>query len=81
MSLDATLSLTRNFLPPCALARVAKPLAAYLQRRDTCESLLGRTLRASDNLLKFCVHGGSLPMHAVKDVLNPHKQTRTPETP
>jgi hypothetical protein len=32
-----------------------------MKRRGMCERIMRRTLRASDNLLKFCVHGGSIP--------------------
>jgi histone arginine demethylase JMJD6 len=33
---------------------------AYANRREACEFILGRGLKASDNVMKFCVHGGAV---------------------
>ena len=57
-SLEDTVSLTVNFLPKCNRTRVLEKVVAYARRRSVCEALLRRPLRASDNVLKFCVHGG-----------------------
>ena len=36
------------------------PASASRPHTQACEFLLGRGLRASDNIMKFCVHGGEL---------------------
>ena len=41
-------------------ARVTPKLLPYMKARTRCQLWLGRTLRASDNLMQLCVHGGQL---------------------
>ena len=60
VGLDATVSLTVNFLSRANRRAAVDRAVAYANRRDACEHILGRTLRASDNVMKFCVHGGEL---------------------
>ena len=60
VALEAGVSLTVNFLARANRHRVLEKAVAFANRRDACEALLGRAPRASDNLLKFCVHGGSI---------------------
>ena len=60
VALDATASLTVNFCSAANRRRVVEKCVAYANRRDACEHMLGRSLRASDNVMKFCVHGGEL---------------------
>ena len=35
-------------------------LLPYMKARTRCQLWLGRTLRAGDNLMQLCVHGGQL---------------------
>ena len=60
LGLAATVSLTVNFLSRANRRAAVDRAVAYANRRDACEHILGRTLRASDNVMKFCVHGGEL---------------------
>ena len=60
VALEAGVSLTVNFLARANRRRVLEKAVAFANRRDACEAVLGRAPRASDNLLKFCVHGGSI---------------------
>ena len=60
VALSAGVSLTVNFLSRTNRRRVLEKTVAFANRRDACEAVLGRAPRAADNLLKFCVHGGSL---------------------
>jgi hypothetical protein len=32
----------------------------YMRNRARCQIWMGRTLRANDNLMQLCVHGGTL---------------------
>lgn len=41
-------------------------LAKYIQRREACEGILGRRLRSDNNLMKFCCHGGRVPIEIAK---------------
>lgn len=69
LGLDATVSLTLNFLPRCHRQAVMLLLIRYMTRRGACEDILGRQLRASDNLMKFCCHGGRIDLSAVDKIL------------
>ena len=60
VALSAGVSLTVNFLSRANRRRVLEATVAFANRRDACAAVLGRAPRAADNLLKFCVHGGSL---------------------
>ena len=60
VALNHTVSLTVNFLSACNRKACVEKAIAYANRRDACEFVLGRPLRASDNVMKFCVHGGEL---------------------
>eukprot|EP00899_Mesostigma_viride_P004248 jgi/Mesvir1/13824/Mv15975-RA.1 len=66
---DATLSLTSNFLCPPNRLRLLGTVGAYMARRRQCQDLLGRPLRAKDNLMKFCVHGGKIDIVAAQAVM------------
>lgn len=44
-------------------------LSKYIRRRKTCERILGRPLRARDNLMKFCCHGGQMPAEMARRML------------
>ena len=79
-ALEAGVSLTSNFLSTQAQTRVLPLLQAYVQRRSACEQILGRRLRASDNLMKFCCHGGQLPSQTAHSLLAPFTQA-SPEHP
>ena len=67
--LTETVSLTVNFMCPASKAYVVPLLKKYAERRAMCEKVLGRTLKANDNVMKFCVHGGSIPMDMAKRIL------------
>lgn len=58
-----------NFLPRCHFKKVLKPLTEYLRRRTMCERILRRPLQASNNLMKFCCHGGKLPLNLAMKML------------
>ena len=68
-SLDDTLSLTVNFCARCNAAAVLEHAVRYAARRGACEALLGRPLRAADNLLKFCTHGGEVNLRQAAAVM------------
>lgn len=67
--LTETVSLTVNFMCPASKAYVVPLLKKYAERRAMCEKVLGRALKANDNVMKFCVHGGSIPMDMAKRIL------------
>ena len=67
--LTETVSLTVNFMCQASKAYVVPLLKKYAERRAMCEKVLGRTLKANDNVMKFCVHGGSIPMDMAKRIL------------
>lgn len=60
MALTHTVSLTVNFLASANRRNVVERCVAYANRRSACEFVLGRQLKASDNVMKFCVHGGDI---------------------
>ena len=55
-----SVSLTLNFCPEMAQSKVFKHLMPYMRNRARCQIWMGRTLRANDNLMQLCVHGGTL---------------------
>lgn len=55
-----SVSLTLNFCPQMAQSKVFKHLMPYMRNRARCQIWMGRTLRANDNLMQLCVHGGTL---------------------
>ena len=67
--LTETVSLTVNFRCPASKAYVVQLLKKYAERRAMCEKVLGRALKANDNVMKSCVHGGSIPMDMAKRIL------------
>ena len=67
--LDDSISLTVNFMCPWSKPYVLPKLKKYAERRAMCEKLIGRTLLANDNLMKFCVHGGEIPMELANKIL------------
>ena len=58
VALDHGVSLTVNFASAANRRGVVDRCVAYANRRDACEHVLGRTLRASDNAMKFCGTAG-----------------------
>lgn len=62
-------SLTTNFLSSANRRNVVQKTVDFANRKDACETLLGRTLRASDNVLKFCVHGGRVRLSDAAKVM------------
>eukprot|EP00854_Cymbomonas_tetramitiformis_P021110 gene21110-25347_t len=69
VALDNTVSLTSNFLAECNRKNVMQLLVKYMSRRQKCEKILGRALRGGDNLMKFCCHGGRIPIEAAKAIM------------
>jgi histone arginine demethylase JMJD6 len=69
VALSAGVSLTKNFLSRANRRAVLEETVAFANRRDACAFVLGRAPRASDNLLKFCVHGGSLRLSDAAKVM------------
>jgi histone arginine demethylase JMJD6 len=65
VALEPSLSLSANFLAKCNKRAVLPTLMKYMERRAMCENILKRPLRGSDNLMKFCCHGGRVPVDAV----------------
>ena len=43
-----------------AQSKVFKHLMPYMRSRTRCQIWLGRPLRANDNLMQLCIHGGTL---------------------
>ena len=69
VALDHGVSLTVNFASRANRRGVVDRCVAYANRRDACEHVLGRTLRASDNVMKFCVHGGDLNKNLAASII------------
>ena len=63
------MSLTENFFAKCNKHVVIPKWESYVQRKMKCEKILGRTLRASNNLMKYCCHGGKLPATLAMKIL------------
>ena len=74
IGLSRSVSLTENFFSKTNKQVVIPLWESYVRRKIKCEKILGRTLRASDNLLKFCVHGGKLPASLVLKILNAYNE-------
>mmetsp|Transcript_19806 Transcript_19806/g.48624 ORF Transcript_19806/g.48624 Transcript_19806/m.48624 type:complete len:358 (+) Transcript_19806:50-1123(+) len=55
-----SISLTLNFAPVCTKDNVLKHLVPYAKNRGRCQLLLQRPLRARDNLMQLCIHGGTI---------------------
>ena len=60
VALTDTVSLTLNFCPPANSSATVKHLLPYMRARGRCQSWMGRTLKADDNLMQLCVHGGTI---------------------
>ena len=43
-----------------AQSKVFKHLMPYMRSRTRCQIWLSRPLRANDNLMQLCIHGGTL---------------------
>ena len=43
-----------------AQSKVFKHLMPYMRSRTRCQIWLNRPLRANDNLMQLCIHGGTL---------------------
>ena len=69
VALDHGVSLTVNFASAANRRGVVDRCVAYANRRDACEHVLGRALRASDNAMKFCVHGGEVNKNLAASIL------------
>mmetsp|Transcript_1925 Transcript_1925/g.3574 ORF Transcript_1925/g.3574 Transcript_1925/m.3574 type:complete len:344 (-) Transcript_1925:328-1359(-) len=69
IALEPSLSLSANFLSQCNKRNVMPTLVKYLERRGNCEKILQRPLRGSDNLMKFCCHGGRIPVEAARAIM------------
>lgn len=69
VALNHTVSLTVNFLSACNRRACVEKAIAYANRREACEFVLGRGLRASDNVMKFCVHGGELNKNLAASIM------------
>eukprot|EP00793_Prasinoderma_coloniale_P004682 PRCOL_00000443-RA len=69
VALEPSVSLTVNFACKASMRDVLPLAKRYAKRRSMCEDMLGRTLKASDNLLKFCVHGGELNVEIAASIL------------
>jgi len=69
VGLDDTVSVTINFMSKVNHKAVFVLLSKYIRRRKTCERILGRPLRARDNLMKFCCHGGQMPAEMARRML------------
>jgi histone arginine demethylase JMJD6 len=65
----ASISLTLNFAPAAAKAAVMEKVIPYARNRGRCQMLLGRTLRARDNLMQLCIHGGQIKYGDFKDAV------------
>jgi len=70
VGLDDTVSVTVNFLSKVNHGHVIGHLTNYIRRRKACERILGRKLRAKDNLMKYCCHGGQIPVEMAKHMLS-----------
>ena len=42
----------------------------YAKNRGRCQMMLGRTLRAADNLMQLCIHGGSIKYGDFQEAAN-----------
>ena len=47
----------------------------YAKNRGRCQMMLGRTLRAADNLMQLCIHGGSIKYGDFKEALGQGRLT------
>jgi len=60
----------RRRVPLTDMQRAVLPtLMKYMERRAMCENILKRPLRGSDNLMKFCCHGGRVPVDAARAIM------------
>lgn len=59
-----------NFLSKANHKHVLDSLTKYIERRKICERILGRPLRARDNLMKYCCHGGAMPASIARQMLS-----------
>ena len=69
VSLTPTVSLTVNFCSAANRRAVLELAAAYADRRAACEELLGRPLKSTDNLMKFCCQGGKVQLASAAAVM------------
>mmetsp|Transcript_35386 Transcript_35386/g.70791 ORF Transcript_35386/g.70791 Transcript_35386/m.70791 type:complete len:173 (-) Transcript_35386:4-522(-) len=66
-----SISLTLNFAPIVTKSNIVSHLMPYVKNRGRCQMLLGRRLRASDNLMQLCIHGGTIKYRDLQDVMGP----------
>ena len=69
VALEPTISVTCNFACKASMRSVLPLAKRYAKRRAMCEDALGRKLRASDNVMKFCVHGGEISRELAAAIL------------
>ena len=55
-----------------------KFVVPYAKNRGRCQMLLGRTLRAADNLMQLCIHGGSIKYGDFKDAMGGSQKAKNP---
>lgn len=60
VSLTDAVSLTLNFCPPANSSATVKHLLPYMRNRGRVQEWMGRVLKADDNLMQLCVHGGTI---------------------
>ncbi|EKX40969.1 hypothetical protein GUITHDRAFT_153966 [Guillardia theta CCMP2712] len=60
LALSESISLTLNFAPLCVRKSILKHVVPYTRNRARCQMVLGRRLKASDNLMQLCIHGGTI---------------------
>jgi hypothetical protein len=70
---SASISLTLNFAPTAVKTAVMQHVVPYAKNRGRCQMLLGRNLRAADNLMQLCIHGGTIRYADFKDAVGSKK--------
>ncbi len=70
---SASISLTLNFAPTVVKTAVMQHVVPYAKNRGRCQMLLGRNLRAADNLMQLCIHGGTIKYADFKDAVGSKK--------
>jgi len=76
---SASISLTLNFAPIVSKSNILAHLMPYVKNRGRCQMLLGRRLRAGDNLMQLCIHGGTIKYRDLQDVLGSKKEDEEDE--
>ena len=68
-----SISLTLNFAPTVVKTAVMQHVVPYAKNRGRCQMLLGRNLRAADNLMQLCIHGGTIKYADFKNAMGEKK--------